>query len=656
MKQQPWLHDLQIAVDGPSTALGDHRGDFGAEPGTGWFVDDRRVLSTWSWTLDGEQPTPVARHTSGAQTRVWMVARHLGTNHPDPTVEVHRTRTLAGPVLTETLRVESRDAEPVVTRVVLSMAGDDAMIASVKSGEGTELSTLLPAPERSMHRHDVDVDAAPQPDGQQDGTWAWDLRIEPHGHAEIVVTVRASRTSPSEFDAEAASGDADFQVAVHGDVTWAKAVESNLRDLRHLLLTDPVAPADHFVAAGTPWYLTLFGRDSLWSARMMLPYSGRLAAGTLRTLARRQAVAHDPALAAEPGKMLHEARRETFTGGSLSLPPLYYGSVDSTPLWICLLHDAWRWGMPLEEVRDLLPTLQAALGWMSSMVEASQDGFLRYVDEAGAGLANQGWKDSGDSMRRGDGSIAPAPIALVEAQGYAVEAAHGAAALLDALGEPGGEQWRTWGDDLAERIREHFWVGSGPDAYLAMALDADGRQVDGVGSNMGHLLGTAALTDEENRQVARRLMQPDMLRHFGIGTLSAENPAWNPTGYHSGSVWTHDTAIVLGGLRRAGLREEADAVLEALLRLSVASDHRLPELVGGDPLGDAVVPYPASCRPQGWSAASAAAMVTAALGLQVDVPAGTWSVDPSALLPAGWVVEGVRLRGEAVTLRASDLG
>lgn len=281
------------------------------------------------------------------------------------------------------------------------------------------------------------------------------------------------------------------------------------------------------------------------------------------------------------------------------------------------------------------------------MVGQAEDGFLRYVDSTGRGLANQGWKDSGDSMRRADGSIAPAPIALLEAQGYAVQAARGAAELLRALGEPEdeGRRWLDWADELSDRVRRRFWVGEGKQAYLAMALDADGQAVDGAGSNMGHVLETGLLTDEEVARVVRRLTAPDMLRHFGIATLSADNPAYNPVGYHTGSVWTHDTAIALRGLIATGHRAEADAVLTALQRLSTTVNHRFPELIAGDPVGERPVPYPASCRPQAWSAATAAVIATALVGLRVGAD-GTLDVNPSRLLPGGAELHGVRLVGE----------
>ncbi|SOC57630.1 glycogen debranching N-terminal domain-containing protein [Ornithinimicrobium cerasi] len=624
MEKQPWLHELEIAVDGPSTVLSGHDGQIG-RPGTGWFVDDRRVLSALTLHLDDEPAVAVACDTTGPLSRFWAAARHLGDDVPDPTVEVHRVRTLRGATLTEEITVRSRATAPVVTTLRLRLGGDGADLSSVKVG-GADDTPVLPLDRTGLswsdERHRTAVTVDPQPEEQTtDGggtLLVWPLEVAPGGSAAVTLRLTADRLSPSAFDADAGSGALDLSaVDVGGDAAWQRMVRTNLTDLRHLLLTDPLAPEDVFAAAGSPWYLTLFGRDSLWAARFLLPYTTRLAHGTLRALARRQATEDDPALAAERGKILHEVRRTAYTGGTLDLPPLYYGTVDATPLWLVLLHDAWRWGLEEAHVRALLPAAHDALGWMERMCDTSPDGFLRYVDTTGTGLSNQGWKDSGDSMRRADGTLAPAPIALLEAQAYAVEAALGTAELLDALGEDGADRWRAWADDLTTRVRSRFWVGEGQDAYLAMALDADGRQVDGVGSNMGHALGTGLLTEEETRLVVDRLMRPDMLREFGIATLSADNPAYNPAGYHTGSVWVHDTAIVLHGLVRTGYAEQAQLVVDALVRLSSAVHHRFPELIAGDPVGSRPVPYPASCRPQAWSAASAAVLAAARDGRQM---------------------------------------
>lgn len=617
MSRQPWLHDLQIAVDGPATVLSARDGSIGGGA-TGWYVDDRRLLKGLILTLDAQQPIPVAASAVGGSSRFWGAARHLGNAGPDPTVEVHQHFSVCGHELTFEVTIISRAQSRVSTELCLDLIADATDLAPIKGGDDPCPSVDVTL-ERNIgwanDRHSTTVRCQPtaatiNDNGHAGVRLTWPLRIDHGQHATITLRLHATRTNASAFDADAGSAACDWlNMPITGDDEWQTLIRTNLTDLQHLLQRDPEASQDIFVAAGTPWYLTLFGRDAIWAARMMLPYSSRLAEGTLRALARRQATTADPRSAAEPGKILHEVRRTSYTEDNLVLPTIYYGTVDATPLWVVLLHEAWTAGMPLTTVREFLPHLQAALDWMSTTVDQSPDGMLRYLDADGKGLSNQGWKDSGDSMRHADGSIATAPIALIEAQAYAVQAANGAAELLEALGEPAARDWREWANQLSQRVRTRFWVEDGAGRYLAMALDAKSRPVDGVGSNMGHALATGLLTEPEEAQVAQRLMRADMLREFGIATLSSDNPAYNPTGYHTGSVWIHDSAIILRGLALAGFTTEADRVHEALVRLSTRNHHRLPELIAGEPVGTQPVPYPASCRPQAWAAASAAVLL-----------------------------------------------
>jgi len=660
---QPWLHEFEIAVDGPATALSDSLGDM-HQPGSGWFVDDRRVLSLLRLSLGDTPLVRIASQSKGATTHSWAVARHLGDRTPDPTVDLRRTRTLAGTTLVEEVIVRSRATEVVAAVMGIELAGDGADLAQVKAG-AADTRGVLPASistagvewRDARHLTRVAFDSAPsRVDLTATGSAiaSWKVTLEPGEEFRVRISANAARLQGSRFDALPGFEYRDFdEVRFSGDAALEQLIDVNLDDLAHLLMRDPESGSDLFAAAGTPWYLTMFGRDALWTARFMLPFSPALAEGTLRALARRQAENDDPARDAEPGKILHEVRGSRFTGGDLDLPTSYFGSVDSTPLWVILLHDARRWGLSLDVVRELLPNLLAAIGWMQRAAAVSPDGLLRYIDRTGGqGLANQGWKDSGDSMRRADGTIAPAPIALVEAQAYAVEAANGAAALYDELGIAGGDELRAWATDLAQRVRERFWTG-GADSFLVMALDAEGRQVDGVGSNMGHTLGTGLLSSAEEERVVARLMRPDLLHELGIATLSSTNPAYNPIGYHTGSIWIHDTAIVMLGLVRAGYRDAADRVCAALLRAATSVQFRFPELLSGDALAGQAAPYPASCRPQAWSAASAAAMVTALVGV-TPTAAGVQSA-PSPTLPKAWKLEGVRRGDERLTLSAAGV-
>ena len=346
-------------------------------------------------------------------------------------------------------------------------------------------------------------------------------------------------------------------------------------------------------------------------------------------------------------------------GTRCSLPPVYYGTVDATPLWVCLLHDAWCWGLPDDEVAALLPHLEAALAWMADYGDADGDGLLEYIDTTGHGLTNQGWKDSHDAVQWRNGRLATAPIALAEVQAYAYEAATAGARLLDAFARPGADRWRAWALAVKARFREAFWVDDRGGRYPAMALDADKRAVDSLTSNIGHLLGTGLLDADESAQVAARLVGPTMSSGYGLRTLSADAAGYWPLRYHGGSVWTHDTAIAVTGLARDGHHAAAGALAEALVTASPAFGYRMPELYGGDPreVVSRPVPYPASCRPQAWSAAAAVAVVTAVLGLRPDVPAGTMHVAPLVPAPFGALrVSGLQIAGRDFAVAVDAVG
>jgi glycogen debranching enzyme len=386
-------------------------------------------------------------------------------------------------------------------------------------------------------------------------------------------------------------------------------MDAAVGDLDGLRLTMAGHPDDEFYAAGAPWFFTLFGRDSLWAARLALAADVGIAASTLRVLARLQGDRVDIATAQQPGKIPHELRSAPLAlpGEDVLLPPLYYGTVDATLLWVCLLADAFDAGMPRDEVEALVPALRAALTWMTDYGDGSGHGFIDYIDESGHGLANQGWKDSGDSIQWRDGSLAKGPIALCEVQGYAYEAAQRGADVLDALGEPGGDELRAWAAALRERFRAAYWVQTPEGRYPAIALDADQRPVDTLTSNIGHLIGTGILDTAEEAHVASLLLGESMSSGFGIRTMSTGAAGYWPLSYHGGSVWAHDTAIAVHGLSRAGLHTEALQVVEGLLAAAEGFDFRVPELYSGDAssISRQPTPYPAACRPQAWAAAAA---------------------------------------------------
>jgi glycogen debranching enzyme len=414
-------------------------------------------------------------------------------------------------------------------------------------------------------------------------------------------------------------------------------VAQGIADLGALLLADE---GDLYCAAGSPWYLTLFGRDALWTARLALPLGHELAAGTLRALARHQGTGHDPVTEEEPGKIPHELRPAHAPGW---LPPVYYGSVDATALFVITLAEAWRWGMPAAEVRALLPAAGKALAWLRSFEE-----FVSYRGSAER-LPNQGWKDSADGVQHEDGTLATPPIALAEVQAYAYQAATLGADLLDAYGT-GGDDHRRWAAGLAARFRERFWLDDG---YPAIAIDGMGRPVDGLASNAGHLLGTGLLTPEEEDRVAERLME--LHSGWGLRTLTDRAAGYDPLSYHLGSVWPHDTAIAMLGLSRSGHLERAATLARGLIAAAPAFEYRLPELFGGQDAGTPPAPYPAACRPQAWSAAVSPALVTVLLGLDPDVHTGRTTVAP---LPGfgAMRISGVRVGGAVSSFAVDEDG
>jgi glycogen debranching enzyme len=312
---------------------------------------------------------------------------------------------------------------------------------------------------------------------------------------------------------------------------------------------------------------------------------------------------------------------------------VYYGSVDATPLYVMLVDELWRWGAPLEVVRPLLPYVDAALDWMAGPGDLDGDGYLEYQRATPKGLANQGWKDSFDSVHFADGTLARAPLALCEVQGYAYAAWRAGADLARAVGdEPRAAFREERAAELRRAFNRDFWLPHR--GAFALALDRDKRPADSIASNMGHCLWTGIVDADHAASVARWLAGPDMASGWGLRTLAQSMARYDPLSYHNGSVWPHDTAIAIAGLRRAGFVDEALLLATQLVDAANRCEARLPELYSGmTPRDFAVpVPYPTSCSPQAWASAAPLLVVRALLGLEPNVPAGTVALDP-VLLP-----------------------
>jgi hypothetical protein len=620
---QPYLAHLAGVFLAPVQAWSGADGQM-AHGAEGIYCADDRVFSRAELATPDNELRHLSTQVRSATAVDFHYAVVVPAQVPDPLVTLIRERRASTSGVEETIRVHSALGRAVSLSLVLTLTADNTAMEQVKAGRTTQQPPVPGGPMWSWRDADTRVkveagDATVETDGS-DLLVQWRLDVPADGVVEARWTARMSDAAAPVV----AGGGRPLEAPRIGgaDHRLHTLMERAFSDLNSLRIADASLPQEVFLAAGAPWFYTMFGRDALIAARMLLPVETGLAAGTLRALAARQGTRTDPETAEQPGKILHEVRRTSLSvdsAGGVRLPPVYYGTIDATPLWIALLHDAWKAGMPDAEVEALLPNLEAALTWLGEHGDSDGDGFLEYLDTSGHGLANQGWKDSGDSIRWHDGSLAEGPIALCEVQGYAFEAATAGAALLEAFGRPGAQRWHDLAAELADRFRAAFWCEDDRGRFPAIALDGRKRPVDSVTSNIGHLLGTGLLDAAEEAVVVERLMSPEMFSGYGIRTISTDNGGYWPLRYHAGSVWSHDTAMVLMGMTRAGFADEAARLADALIEAAVGFDYRLPELFSGHGADEVrpPVPYPASCRPQAWAAASVVPIAIAVGALRV---------------------------------------
>lgn len=631
---QPLLDDATVVLRAPTQVWSGRGGDLGSGAIDGIYHGDVRFIRHLEVTYDDLLPEWISTSPDGPSRVVFGgLLRAVDDRFPDPKVRLLRDRTVSDGEVTEKLSVVSGVGFAVRTMLRVRLGAEFAPMPEVKAGapigRAVDASTAVDGGVAVARLHSEGLSVTVTAPGARlhaDGAEVvleWDVEVAAGEQAEVVFRMALDDPDLIVRGVQRPTG---WKVRRDGvDFRLSRWLDRALGDLDALRLSLPGHPEDEFFAAGAPWFFTLFGRDSLWAARLALPIDWRPAASTLRVLARLQGDSAEADTAEQPGKILHELRGSPFDipAEGIVLPPVYYGTVDATALWVCLLSDAFAWGMPDAEVRALLPALRAALDWIVEHGDSDGDGFIDYIDTTGHGLANQGWKDSGDSIQWRDGTLAEGPIALCEVQGYAYEAVVAGAALLERFGEGGADELHTWAARLKARFAESYWVETPEGRYPAVALDAHKRPVDTLTSNIGHLLGTGILDPNEEADVARLLTGPTMLSGYGVRTMSTQATGYWPLSYHGGSVWTHDTAIIAHGLARAGLQAEAQLVIENLLATAEGFEYRVPELHSGDPSTEASrpTPYPAACRPQAWAAAAAIAVLQISLGLEPDAPA-----------------------------------
>ncbi|HEV3473450.1 MAG TPA: glycogen debranching N-terminal domain-containing protein, partial [Actinomycetota bacterium] len=511
------------------------------------------------------------------------------------------------------------------------------------------------------------VDFSPQP-GRLDvgesgcASASWDVDIGAGGSERLEITIEPSlegrRVAPATFLDAKRSAYRDFASWKNSCASiessqraFNRVLEASIRDI--YALATP-ANGGRIVAAGIPWYVAPFGRDSLLTNQEMLMVSQEEARRTLLYLAAQQATEDDPGRDAEPGKVLHELRTgELARAGHIVHTP-YYGTVDATPLFLVLAASYYRWTGDLQTLAELRPNLDAALRWIDEFGDVDGDGFVEYRKRSPGGLDNQGWKDSEDCIVHRDGSLAAGPIALVEVQGYVFMAKRAIADVYRALGSPDtAAALAAQSETLRRSFDDAFWV---PDeSTYALALDGSKRCVASVTSNAGHCLYAGIVPAERAGMVVERLLAHDMFSGWGIRTLSSSSPAFNPMSYHNGSVWPHDNAVVAAGFKRYGFHEATEQIASALVDAAVETrELRLPELFCGFDRrpGAPFVGYPVACNPQAWAAAAPVMVLQAMLGVSASAADNVLTVnDPH--LPE-WLPE-VRLRNLCVGTARVDL-
>jgi glycogen debranching enzyme len=625
-------------VQQTSFCLSAEEGDIRPGGAHGVYADDTRLLSRLELTV-GDGPLELLSVAQDDASRATFVLRTPPPDgQADSRVLVLRRRSVDRG-LEETIELRNDGRSPFQTTVTVDLEADLADLFVVKRGDRPATHVLA----------DLDGDTVTfRRAGSRDQSRGVD-RVEVHAkeatlsrcHARWTVQLPARGSWTGHLsvrpggDAASAPG---LRTLTHRREAWRHrtptvrtdlrslevAYEASLRDLSALRLFGVDPGGLPVVAAGAPWFMTLFGRDSLLTAYMTLIADHDLAVGVLETLARLQGTRNDPDADEQPGRILHEVRY----GGT----SVYYGTADATPLFVVLLGECLRWGVAWARLEPLLPHADRALEWIERYGDRDGDGYVEYERMSPSGLVNQGWKDSADAIVFADGRVATPPIALCEVQGYVYAAYRARAALARRAGDD--ERARDCEQKaraLRDRFDRDFWMPE--HGYYALALDADKRQVDALASNMGHCLWTGIATAERARDVARRLVSPELFSGWGVRTLATSMAAYNPMSYHCGSVWPHDTAIAVAGLARYGFGREAATIGLALLDAADDQDGRLPELFTGLAQNDVPRPvaYPTSCSPQAWASASPLLVLRSLLRLEPDAASGSVTIDPVSL-------------------------
>ncbi|MEU3819981.1 glycogen debranching N-terminal domain-containing protein [Streptomyces sp. NPDC030392] len=629
----PPVHHALVAVALPGLAVSAEHGQLTGHGLEGVYQSGRRLLSRCRLrVLDREPLTVQGRLASAGRARFVAVVRTAADPGPDPGIVVERSRDADG---TERITLRNTTARPLRLPVELALGTDLAPLGAVVSGRpGPELPATVhgsglrwTAPDGAQAH--VTADPPPHDALASAGLLRWELDLAPGEDRGIHLSVHAGR--PLRPAGRAGLPHLPGARAEADDPRAGKLLEAALDDLRGLLVRDPGHPSDLHLAAGVPWRTGRAPAEALWAARMLLPLGTRLAADTLRVVARTLDTA--PGASGRVPGPLRDAGPH--------LPPACTG-VEATLAFPAVLAEARLWGLPEQDVTALLPAAERCLAWLRTALDG--DGLLPEPGPAG-------------------------PVRRAETQAHAHRAAVLGAELLEGCGRPGADEWPDRARAMRRRFRDDFWLDDRSGGRPAAALTADGRPLPHLGGAMAHLLDTGLVAGGRHaeglldrvrtEQVARLLGGPALDSGWGLRSLGAREPGHNPFGHRAGAVRVHETAVAVSGLAAAGYEKEASGLLRGLLDAAEAFAYRLPEMYAGEQRteGDAPVPHPAACRPAAVAAAAAVHVLAALAGVRPDVPDRAVALHPVRSAPLGAIrLSGLSVAGEPFAVRVSKLG
>jgi glycogen debranching enzyme len=635
-------HTLVKILDGNTFVVSDERGDIEAsltDP-TGLFSYDTRFLSTWILSVNGERLNALSVDDLNYYEARFFLVPGTGTVYVDSKLSVIRRRAV-GNGFREELTILNHDEAPVTLKVRLDAASDFADLFEVKDAlkkKGTyrerakSKELWLEYQRDTFVRSTVITSSAPAKVDK--GGLTFTVKLEPHGEwstdLEVVTTAVGMGTGAKGPElarskrSQTMATDLDrwLNGAPRLECDWdplKTTYKRSLVDLAALRFAPPVAGGHSLPAAGLPWFMTMFGRDSILTSLQALPFTPELAKTTLLALGQWQGNRVDDFRDEDPGRILHEMRYGELTAFEERPHSPYFGCADATPLFVVLLDEYERWTGDRKLVRDLEYEARAALRWIDEYADLQGNGYVWYQRRnEKTGLENQCWKDSWDSISYRDGRLPGFPRATCELQGYAYDAKLRGARLARGIWKDPvlADELERQAADLKRRFNRDFWVED--DEYFALALDTDGNQVDSLTSNNGHLLWSGIVDKSKAKAVVRHLLGERLFSGWGVRTLAEGEGRYNPIGYHVGTVWPFDNSFIAWGLRRYGFKEEAAQIASGILDAAVFFEGRLPEAFGGyeRTVTKYPVQYPTACSPQAWSTGAPLLLLRTMLGLE----------------------------------------